>query len=169
MKVIIQRSLSSSVSVSNKVIGKIDKGYVILVGFTLGDDKQIVDQMINKIINLRVFSDENDKLNLSIKDIEGSVLSISQFTLYSKLNGRRPSFTKALNYNDAKELYEYFDGNLTLEEAISLIKKRSRNYAKRQYTWFNNQMNVKWFDIDNNDFNNTVNEVINYVKNELKP
>ena len=104
MKVIIQRSLSSSVSVSNKVIGKIDKGYVILVGFTLGDDKQIVDEMINKIINLRIFSDENDKLNLSIKDIEGSVLSISQFTLYSKLNGRRPSFTKALNYNEAKEL-----------------------------------------------------------------
>lgn len=115
MKVIIQRSLSSSVSVSNKVIGKIDKGYVILVGFTLGDDKQIVDQMINKIINLRIFSDENDKLNLSIKDIEGSVLSISQFTLYSKLNGRRPSFTKALNYNDAKELYEYFNHKFKLE------------------------------------------------------
>ena len=115
MKVIIQRSLSSSVSVSNKVIGKIDKGYVILVGFTLGDDKQIVDQMINKIINLRIFSDENDKLNLSIKDIEGSVLSISQFTLYSKLNGRRPSFTKALNYDDAKELYEYFNHKLKLE------------------------------------------------------
>lgn len=115
MKVIIQRSLSSSVSVSNKVIGKIDKGYVILVGFTLGDNKQIVDQMINKIINLRIFSDEDDKLNLSIKDIEGSVLSISQFTLYSKLNGRRPSFTKALNYNDAKELYEYFNHKLKLK------------------------------------------------------
>ena len=81
-------------------------------------------------------------------------------------NIRTRAISTAIGY---KELYEYFDGNLTLEEAISLIKKRSRNYAKRQYTWFNNQMNVKWFDIDNNDFNNTVNEVINYVKNELKP
>ena len=63
-----------------------------------------------------------------------------------------------------KELYEYFDGNISLEGAIDLIKKRSRNYAKRQYTWFNNQMNVKWFDIDINNFDNTINKVIDYIE-----
>lgn len=116
MKAIIQRSLKSSVSVNDKIIGKIDKGFVILVGFTDGDDKDIVDKMVNKIINLRIFSDSEDKLNLSLKDVNGSILSISQFTLYAKLNGRRPSFTKALNYKDAKELYEYFNHKLTLED-----------------------------------------------------
>lgn len=116
MKVIIQRSLKSSVSVNDKIIGKIDKGYVILVGFTDGDDKDIVDKMVNKIINLRIFSDSDDKLNLSLKDVNGSILSISQFTLYAKLNGRRPSFTKALNYKAAKELYEYFNHKLTMED-----------------------------------------------------
>ena len=63
-----------------------------------------------------------------------------------------------------KELYEYFDNKLSLEEAISLIKSRSRHYAKRQYTWFNNQMDVKWFDVDFDNFNNTVNEVIEYLE-----
>ena len=62
-----------------------------------------------------------------------------------------------------KELYEYFDGNISLDEALDLIKQRSRKYAKRQYTWFNNQMDVKWFDVDFNDFNNTINDVINYI------
>lgn len=116
MKAIIQRSLTSSVSVNDKIIGKIEKGFVILVGFTDGDDKDIVDKMVNKIINLRIFSDSDDKLNLSLKDVNGSILSISQFTLYAKLNGRRPSFTKALNYKEAKELYEYFNHKLTLED-----------------------------------------------------
>lgn len=116
MRVVIQRSLEASVCVDKKVIGKIDHGYVLLVGFTDGDDKITIDRMINKIINLRIFSDENDKLNLSIKDVNGKILSISQFTLYSKLNGRRPSFTDALNYNEAKELYNYFNKKLVAEE-----------------------------------------------------
>ena len=63
-----------------------------------------------------------------------------------------------------KELYSYFDGVITLEEAKELIKKRSRNYAKRQYTWFNNQMDIKWFDVDFKDFNKTVEEVIKYIE-----
>lgn len=117
MKVIIQRSKEVSVKVDEKVIGKIDKGYVILVGFTDGDDEQIVSKMVNKIVNLRIFSDSDDKLNLSIKDINGSILSISQFTLYASLKGRRPSFTKALNYNDATKLYDYFNNKLS-EEGI---------------------------------------------------
>ena len=97
MKVVVQRSKESSVIIDGKVNGKIDNGFVLLVGFTFGDTKEIVDKMINKIINLRIFSDSDDKLNLSLKDINGEILSISQFTLYAKLNGRRPSFTKALN------------------------------------------------------------------------
>lgn len=112
MRVIVQRSKESSVIIDGKVNGKIDKGYVLLVGFTFGDTKEIVDKMINKIINLRIFSDSDDKLNLSLKDINGEILSISQFTLYAKLNGRRPSFTKALNYGEAKDLYNYFNEEL---------------------------------------------------------
>ena len=98
MKIVIQRSNEASVSVDNKTISKIDYGYVLLIGFTNGDDKNIVDKMVNKIVNLRIFSDENDKLNLSIKD------------------GRRPSFTDALNYNDAKKLYDYFNFRLEQEK-----------------------------------------------------
>lgn len=115
MKVVIQRSKEASVEVDGNVIGKIDKGYVLLVGFTDGDDEQIIDKMVNKIVNLRIFSDDDDKLNLSIKDINGSILSISQFTLYASLKGRRPSFTKALNYNDATKLYDYFNNKLSCE------------------------------------------------------
>ena len=81
MKVVVQRSKKSKVTINNKVNGSIDKGYVLLVGFTHGDTTDIVDRMINKILNLRIFEDENDKMNLSIKDINGSILSISQFTL----------------------------------------------------------------------------------------
>lgn len=117
MRVVVQRSKESSVIIDGKVNGKIDKGFVLLVGFTFGDTKEIVDKMINKIINLRIFSDSDDKLNLSLKDINGEILSISQFTLYAKLNGRRPSFTKALNYDEAKDLYDYFNeelGNLDI-------------------------------------------------------
>lgn len=112
MRVVVQRSKESSVIIDGKVNGKIDKGFVLLVGFTFGDTKKIVDKMINKIINLRIFSDSDDKLNLSLKDINGEILSISQFTLYAKLNGRRPSFTKALNYDEAKDLYDYFNEEL---------------------------------------------------------
>ena len=112
MRVIVQRSKESSVIIDGKVNGKIDKGFVLLVGFTFGDTREIVDKMINKIINLRIFSDREDKLNLSLKDINGEILSISQFTLYAKLNGRRPSFTKALNYCEAKDLYDYFNEEL---------------------------------------------------------
>lgn len=116
MRVVVQRSKEASVTINEKVVGKIDKGYVLLIGFTNDDDKEVVNKMVRKIINLRIFSDQDDKLNLGLKDISGSILSISQFTLYAKLNGRRPSFTDALNYKDAKELYEYFNHKLKQEE-----------------------------------------------------
>ena len=80
-------------------------------------------------------------------------------SLYDK-NIRSKSIMTGIGY---KELYEYFDGEKTLDEAIDLIKQRSRKYAKRQYTWFNNQMNIKWFDVDFNEFNNTIKEVIEYI------
>ena len=113
MRVLLQRSKASKVTINSKINGKIEKGYVALVGFTEGDTKEIVDKMINKIINLRVFEDENEKMNLSIQDIGGTILSISQFTLYADCNkGNRPSFVNAMNPNEATKLYDYFNEKL---------------------------------------------------------
>ena len=114
MKVVVQRSKKSKVTINNKVNGSINKGYVLLVGFTHGDTTDIVDKMINKILNLRIFEDENDKMNLSIKDINGSILSISQFTLYAdSKKGNRPSFINAMNPDEASKLYDYFNQELS--------------------------------------------------------
>ena len=114
MKVVVQRSKKSKVTINNKVNGSIDKGYVLLVGFTHGDTTDIVDKMINKILNLRIFEDENDKMNLSIKDIDGSILSISQFTLYAdSKKGNRPSFINAMKPDEASKLYDYFNQELS--------------------------------------------------------
>ena len=111
MKVVVQRSKKSKVTINNKVNGSIDKGYVLLVGFTHSDTTDIVDKMINKILNLRIFEDEN---NLSIKDIDGSILSISQFTLYAdSKKGSRPSFINAMKPDEASKLYDYFNQELS--------------------------------------------------------
>lgn len=113
MRVLLQRSKESKVTIDGKVNGKIDHGYVLLVGFTHGDSVEIIDKMINKIINLRVFEDENGKMNLSILDTKGSILSISQFTLYSNLkDGRRPSFVDAMDPLEATKLYDIFNNKL---------------------------------------------------------
>lgn len=113
MRVILQRSKESKVTIDGKVNGKIDKGYVALVGFTDGDNTEIVDKMIKKIVNLRVFEDENEKMNLSIQDIGGSILSISQFTLYAdSKKGNRPSFINAMNPTEASKLYDIFNQKL---------------------------------------------------------
>ena len=117
MKVLVQRSKNSKVTINGKVNGQIEHGYVLLVGFTNGDNEVIIDKMINKILNLRIFEDENEKMNLSILDTNGSILSISQFTLYANAKeGRRPSFTNALNPTDASKLYDLF--NQKLKEKI---------------------------------------------------
>ena len=114
MKAVVQRSKKSKVTINNKVNGSINKGYVLLVGFTHGDTTDIVDKMINKILNLRIFEDENDKMNLSIKDINGSILSISQFTLYAdSKKGNRPSFINAMKPDEASKLYDYFNQELS--------------------------------------------------------
>ena len=114
MRVVLQRSKESKVTIDGKVHGKIDKGYVALIGFTDGDNTEIVDKMIKKIVNLRVFEDENGKMNLSILDTNGSVLSISQFTLYAdSKKGNRPSFINAMNPNEATKLYDLFNEKLS--------------------------------------------------------
>lgn len=113
MRAILQRSKFSKVTIDSKINGQIDKGYVVLVGFTDGDNVEIVDKMVTKIVNLRVFEDENEKMNLSILDTKGSILSISQFTLYANCTkGNRPSFVEALNPVEATKLYDYFNKKL---------------------------------------------------------
>jgi len=114
MKVVVQRSNSSSVSVDNKVVGKIDNGLVLLVGFTDESDKNEIDYMVNKIVNLRIFDDEAGIMNKSILDVGGAILSISQFTLYADTKkGNRPSYTKALNGKIAEPLYNLFNQKLS--------------------------------------------------------
>lgn len=113
MRIIVQRSKESSVSVNNKLINKINHGLVLLVGFTQNDTEKDLDYLVNKVINLRIFDDENHVMNKSILDTQGEILSISQFTLYADTKkGHRPSYIKALNGNEAIKLYELFNQKL---------------------------------------------------------
>jgi len=108
MIVVAQRCSKSKVLVHNKIIGKIKSGMMLLVGISKGDDYFEVDKVIDKIINLRIFNDENEKMNLSILDIKGSLMVISQFTLCGNISkGRRPSFINAENPDRGLEVYEY--------------------------------------------------------------
>ncbi len=109
MKLVVQRVKKSSVVVEEKIIGEINKGFIVLIGIAPTDTKEIVDFLVQKLINLRVFEDENQKMNLSIKDINGELLLVSQFTLYADCShGNRPSFINAAKPELANELYEYF-------------------------------------------------------------
>ena len=108
MKFVIQRVKNAQVDVDNKTVGKIDNGFLVLIGITHTDTKEIADYLVKKLINLRVFEDENGKMNLSLEDINGSILLVSQFTLYADCSGgNRPSFTEAAKPDFANELYEY--------------------------------------------------------------
>ena len=108
MKFVIQRVKNAQVDVDNKTVGKIDNGFLVLIGITHTDTKEIADYLVKKLINLRVFEDENGKMNLSLADINGSLLLVSQFTLYADCSGgNRPSFTEAAKPDLANELYEY--------------------------------------------------------------
>jgi D-aminoacyl-tRNA deacylase len=110
MKVVIQRTAKANVTIDGKVFGKINNGLVILVGFTVGDTINEIETMVNKIINLRIFDDSNGVMNISLKDINGSILSISQFTLYADTSkGRRPSYINSLPHEQANELYNIFN------------------------------------------------------------
>lgn len=109
MRLLIQRVSKASVKVEGECVGKINKGFLVFLGITHGDTKDNVDYLVNKLYNLRVFEDENEKMNLSIKDINGEILIVSQFTLYADTShGNRPSFINAAKSDEANELYEYF-------------------------------------------------------------
>lgn len=109
MKLVIQRVKKANVEVENKTVGKIEKGLLVLVGITHKDTKQDADYLAKKLCNLRIFEDENQKMNLNLKDVSGKLLIVSQFTLYANCkDGNRPSFTDAAKPDMANELYEYF-------------------------------------------------------------
>lgn len=113
MRLLVQRSLNSSVKVEEKVVGKIDFGLVVFVGFTHSDNEEDIDYMINKLLNLRIFEDEKGVMNKSVLDVKGSVLSISQFTLYADTKkGNRPSYINAMKYEGASKMYDLFNEKL---------------------------------------------------------
>lgn len=123
MKFLIQRVKSASVEIDSKLFSEIDKGYLVLVGISDDDTKEIADKMIQKLIGLRIFEDENGKTNLSIKDVNGDMLIVSQFTLYADCKkGNRPSFIKAGNPEHANALYQY------------ILEKTSQTYEKQIYS-----------------------------------
>lgn len=119
MRCLVQRSLKSKVTVNNNIIGQIDRGMVVLVGFTNGDDASDIDYVVKKIINLRIFDDESGVMNRSLLDIAGEILVVSQFTLYADASkGRRPSYVKALSSSQALPLYNLFINQLRAQDIV---------------------------------------------------
>ena len=113
MRVIVQKVKKSSCKVNNKIISKIGYGLMLLVGFTDGDNLEKIQKMAQKIVNLRIFDDENQIMNLSLLDVKGSILSISQFTLYADTKkGNRPSYVNAMKSDEALKLYNLFNEEL---------------------------------------------------------
>ena len=109
MKIVVQRVKNAKVDVEGITVGKIDKGFLVLLGVTHNDTEEQADYLAKKLCNLRVFTDENDKMNLSLKDVDGRLLIVSQFTLYADCTGgNRPSFINAAKPDKAEKLYEYF-------------------------------------------------------------
>ena len=114
MKLLIQRSKKSKVLVDNKTVGEIEKGLVVLVGFTHKDTIDDIKRLTKKLVNLRIFDDDNHIMNKSILDVKGQILSISQFTLYADCKkGNRPSYINSMKANDAKKLYELFNEEIS--------------------------------------------------------
>ena len=124
MKFVVQRVKNAQVDIEGKIVGKIGKGFMVLIGITHTDTKEVADYLVKKLINLRVFEDENGKMNKSLKDVNGSLLLVSQFTLYANCSsGNRPSFTEAAKPEQAYKLYEYFcseceKNNIKVERGI---------------------------------------------------
>ena len=118
MKIVLQRVTNAQVDVDGKTAGKIGSGLLVLLGVGQGDTEKDCERLAEKIVNLRIFSDENDKINLSLKDIDGEMLVVSQFTLYADCKkGHRPNFLNAAKPDEANRLYEYF---------ISVCKEKVR-------------------------------------------
>ena len=119
MKFVIQRVTEAEVEVNENCVGKIGKGFLVLIGIAQNDSIEIADKMIEKLIKLRVFSDENGKMNLALKDVCGELLLVSQFTLYANCRrGNRPDFIKAAKAEQANELYEYIVSKCKENELI---------------------------------------------------
>lgn len=109
MKVVVQRVLNASVEVNKQVVGKIDSGLLVFVGFTHNDNVSNIKYIVNKIVNLRIFDDSNGVMNLSAKELNKQILAVSQFTLYGDVSkGNRPSYINSLNYEEANKLYDLF-------------------------------------------------------------
>ncbi len=122
MKLVIQRVANAQVEVDKKIVGKINKGYLVLFGVKEGDTIDQADALAEKLCKLRIFEDENEKMNLSINDVEGELLIVSQFTLYANCEkGNRPSFVEAMEPKKANEMYEYF-----IERCKEKVKKVER-------------------------------------------
>ena len=122
MKFVIQRVTEASVTEENKVVGKIDKGYMVLIGVGKDDTTAEADKLVKKMIGLRIFADENGKTNLSLKDVNGQLLLVSQFTLYADCRkGNRPSFTESGDPQKAEELYEYIISEC--RKQVSVVEK----------------------------------------------
>lgn len=116
MRAVVQRSKDAKVEVEKNIVGQIHHGFVILLGVGENDTIKDVEAIVQKIVHLRIFEDEEGKMNRSLLDVEGSVLSISQFTLYANIRkGRRPSFTKSMHPDEANRLYERFNDALRKE------------------------------------------------------
>ena len=123
MKFVIQRVKNASVEINSKIYSEIEKGFLVFVGISDNDTCEIADKMIQKMIGLRIFEDENEKINLSLKDVDGDLLIVSQFTLYADCKkGNRPSFINAGKPDLAKSLYEY------------ILNKAQELYCKQVYS-----------------------------------
>ena len=108
MKLVVQRVTDASVEVDGEIVGEIGEGLMVLVGFGVNDTAKEADYLAKKLVKLRIFQDENGRMNKSVKDIGGKLLLVPQFTLYGSTKKNRPSFHKALNPDDATELFDYF-------------------------------------------------------------
>ena len=129
MKLVVQRVSKASVTVKNEVVGKIENGLVALLGVGENDTKETADFLANKLVNLRIFEDENDKMNLSVQDVGGKLLIVSQFTLYGDAShGNRPSFTSAAKPEFADKMYEYFCEKCA--EKVPVEKGKFRTHMK---------------------------------------
>ena len=123
MKIVVQRVKNAKVEVDGNVVGKIDNGFLVLLGVTHTDTKENADYLVKKLCKLRVFTDEDGKMNLDLKKVNGKLLIVSQFTLYANCSdGNRPSFIEAAKPNQAEELYEYFCNKCKEEYGIDVEK-----------------------------------------------
>ncbi len=135
MRVVVQKAINAKCVVDDKITGSIDHGLMLLVGFTEGDSIEQIKYLCKKIINLRIFEDESGIMNKSILDVGGSILSISQFTLYADTKkGNRPSYINALNSSEATKLYDLFNQEL-------------RNYVKVETGIFGEDMNITFTNV----------------------